>query len=182
MTKRSMVLFGLITMIGGVLFVTGCNLDSSTSREVDAAIDRARAEQEQRAEQQAAAPSNPQPSPAAQGSQPAPASQPAQATGSAPTGSGSLAGFVWKPISEGDGRLVVLLPSSYVGRVSGVTVRRGGTVLESGRFSGNTNGNRPTYRFSRPGAGYGSGLTVVATLRTGGSVTWNIPNGGSRVG
>lgn len=177
MTKRSGFLFAMMGMFVGLMLATGCNLDgsSTTSREVDEAIDRARAEQEQRQQPQQQA---------QRSSTPAPASQPAptQAASSGPTGSGSLSGFVWKPISEGDGRLVVLLPSSYVGRVSGVTVRRGGAVLESGRFSGNTNGNRPTYRFSKPGAGYGTGLTVVATLRTGGSVTWNIPNGGSRVG
>ena len=173
MTKRMGVLFGLSAMLGGLLLVTGCDLDGSggSSKEVDDAIERARAEQEASSSS----------SGASSGSSSSSASAGSAATASAPASSGGGGGFVWKPISEGDGKLVVLLPSSYVGRVSSVTIRRGGATLESGRFAGNTNGNRPTFRFSKPGAGYGSGLTAVATLRTGGSVSWNIPNGGSRV-
>lgn len=56
-------------------------------------------------------------------------------------------GFVWKPVSEGDGRLVVLLPASMP--VGTLAVNR-----EQGRFIGRTNGNRPTYRFFRPGSSY----------------------------
>lgn len=172
MTKRMGVLFGLSVMLGGLLLVTGCDLGGSggSSKEVDDAIERARAEQ------QASSSSGSSSRSTSGASSPAPSGSSAAASSG-----GGGGGFVWKPVSEGDGRLVVLLPSSYVGRVSGVTIRRGGSVLESGRFAGNTNGNRPTYRFSKPGAGYGTGLTAVATLRTGGSVSWNIPNGGSRV-
>lgn len=41
-------------------------------------------------------------------------------TGPSPgsSGGGGLGGFVWKPISESDGNLVVLLPNSYRGRVN----------------------------------------------------------------
>ncbi len=90
-------------------------------------------------------------------------------------------GFVWKPVSESDGRLVVLLPTSFVGRVGRVSIQRGSETIEIGRFVGNTNGNRPTYRFSMPGAGYGGELTVVANLNGGGRATWQIPSGGRRV-
>jgi hypothetical protein len=175
MTKRMGVLFGLSAMLGGLLLVTGCDLDGSggSSKEVDDAIERARAEQASSSSSSSSGSSSRSSSP--------PASSASGSSAAASSGGGGAGGFVWKPVSEGDGRLVVLLPSSYVGRVSSVQIRRGGAVLESGRFAGNTNGNRPTFRFSRPGAGYGSGLTAVATLRTGGSVSWNIPNGGSRV-
>jgi len=62
-------------------------------------------------------------------------------------------GAVWKPISEGDGNLVVLLPSKY----AQTTVIVGG---DTGSFSGFTNGNRGTYRFPKPGAGYEPAVRV----------------------
>lgn len=90
-------------------------------------------------------------------------------------------GFVWKPRSESNGRLVVLLPSSFAGKVSGASIQRGSERVESGVFVGNTNGNRPTFRFSQWGGAYGNDLTVVATLSGGGRATWSIPNGARRV-
>jgi hypothetical protein len=90
-------------------------------------------------------------------------------------------GFVWKPRSESNGRLVVLLPSSFAGKVGNVTIRRGSETVESGVFVGNTNGNRPTFRFSQWGGAYGGDLTVVANLNGGGRATWSIPNGARRV-
>lgn len=97
---------------------------------------------------------------------------------------GLTGGFVWKPISENDRRLVVLLPSSYRRQVQSVGVySASGSLLESGRFSGDVhNGNRPHYRFSKPGAGYGTNIYVVATLNSGAKVHWHIPNGARRVG
>jgi len=68
------------------------------------------------------------------------------------------AGFVWKPISEGDGRLVVLFPASS--GATGATLRFGGATIAVGRFSGRTNGNRPTIRFGAPGGAYPNGLQV----------------------
>lgn len=96
---------------------------------------------------------------------------------------GEGGGFVWKPISESDGRLVVLLPPQYRGRVRATFLAHGdGTVIEMGRFSGDDiNGNRPHYRFSRPGAGYGQNLFVVSDLTDGHTVHWPIANGASRV-
>ena len=95
---------------------------------------------------------------------------------------GGTGGFLWKPVSESDGNLVVLLPGSLRGNVSGCAIFRGSSRVESGRFAGDThNGRRPHYRFSMPGAGYGRGLTVRATLRSGGSRSFSVPNGASRV-
>ncbi|MDZ4197933.1 MAG: hypothetical protein U1E27_01465, partial [Kiritimatiellia bacterium] len=76
---------------------------------------------------------------------------------------GSGGGFIWKPVSESDGKLVVLLPAGYKGKVNGCWIARGdGSVVENGRFVGDThNGNRPHYRFSKPGAQYGTGIFVV---------------------
>lgn len=105
-----------------------------------------------------------------------------------PTGSsgspGSTGGFVWKPVSESNGKLVILLPSSYTSRRPSVSILdANGQVLES-RSTPSTcshNGNRCHYRFSKPGAGYGTNLKVVATF-SGGTHHWNIPNGARRVG
>jgi hypothetical protein len=115
----------------------------------------------------------------------APASAPRAAPASAPPASsgGGGGGFLWKPVSEGDGNLVVLLPASMRGQVAAVYIQKGGSTVESGRFSGDThNGGRPHYRFSQPGAGYGSGLTLVAVLKDGTRRSWGIGNGGQRVG
>jgi len=74
-----------------------------------------------------------------------------------------------------------LLPGSLRGRVSGADIQKSGSRVEKGRFTGDThNGNRPHYRFSKPGAGYGTGLTLTAFLSGGGKQSWNIPNGASR--
>ncbi len=91
-------------------------------------------------------------------------------------------GFVWKPVSESDGRLVVLLPASLRRNVERCWIASaGGAEIETGRFAGdNHNGNRPHYRFSKPGSGYGANIQVVARLKSGGTERWAIPNGASR--
>ncbi len=95
------------------------------------------------------------------------------------TGEGG--GFLWKPISESDGRLVVLLPSVYNDlSINVMIVESGGRVIEQGRFAGIHNNNRRHYRFSRRGAEYGGDVFVVADLNTGETVNWYIPNGASR--
>ena len=172
MTKRALSVFSLLFGLSAILMVVGCDLDGSDSSddaraEIDQAIAQAQAEEQQ---QQESSSSNDSSS----GS-----SSTASASSSSGGGSG---GFLWKPISEGDGNLVVLLPSSLRGRVNGASIERGGSTVERGRFTGDThNGNRPHYRFSRPGAAYGSGLTLRAFLSGGGTQAWSIPNGASRV-
>ena len=89
-------------------------------------------------------------------------------------------GFLWKPISEGDKKLVILLPGSLRGNVDRCTIS-GSFGDENGRFTGDdSNGNRPHFRFSRPGAGYGTNITVKAF--SGGSLrgTWIIARGECR--
>ncbi len=62
-------------------------------------------------------------------------------------------GTVWKPISEGDHKLVVLTPASWPAYTA--TIRNtDGSLVDSGTACRRTNGNRCTYRFSRPGGGY----------------------------
>lgn len=77
-----------------------------------------------------------------------------------PTEDGTVTGpsidstcIVWKPISEGDHNLVVLLPQNF-GSPNLFILDDQGNRLEQGRYVGLTNGGRATYRFSKPGHGY----------------------------
>lgn len=110
---------------------------------------------------------------------PAPATSTAAPSGTLGTSGGS--GFLWKPVSESNGRLIVLIPSQYTGRIGSVFLaRRTGTVIEQGSFVGVFNGGRAHYRFGGVGASYGSGIFVVADLSGGASVNWYVPNGAAR--
>lgn len=182
------VLYSILCIISvGFGGLVGCSLDSSS--ETDTQIGESFSSQREALEAQSTAPvAEPQQSAAAPQDQARPASQDQaaaqpSAAKSAPAASGpSSGGFLWKPVSEGDGNLVVLLPSQYRGRVSQTAVlNASGQVIEVGRFAGDThNGNRPHYRFSMPGAGFGSKVTVAARMSDGSVKTWRIPNGGSR--
>jgi hypothetical protein len=61
--------------------------------------------------------------------------------------------IVWKPVSEGDHNLVILLTGNY-GSPEVFILDENGNTVEQGRYVGSTNGGRATYRFSRPGHGY----------------------------
>ncbi len=77
-------------------------------------------------------------------------------------------GFLFKPVSDSDGRLAILLPPNLAGQVQSVSlVGPNGEIIESGRYSGNGNGGRDHYRFTKPGGQYPDGLTVLATLANG---------------
>lgn len=107
---------------------------------------------------------------------------------SAPSGSQKLdgsGGFLWKPESERDGNLVVLLPTELNGLIDRVEVHASlppteSTKLGEGRFSSIGNGDRSHYRFSKPGEDYGDGAYVVAYRDDGQMVTWQIGNAGER--
>lgn len=77
-------------------------------------------------------------------------------------------GTVWKPMSEKDHNLVLLLPRKF----AKATVTVGG---DTGVFTGFTNGNRGTYRFPKSGAGYGSSTNVTISGTTSTTVTVNNP-------
>ncbi len=91
-------------------------------------------------------------------------------------------GFLWKPKSEGDGNLVVLLPNFYKGNVDNCYIEdANGTILETGRFAGDDhNGERVHFRFAEHGGFYGENLRVIADLSDGTSIYWSIPNGSNR--
>ena len=90
-------------------------------------------------------------------------------------------GFLWKPVSESNSKLVVLLPTQYTGDVSGVFVANSsGDILDQGAFGGVHNGDREHYRFPKPGASYGDNVYVVADLKDGTSVYWIVADGSER--
>lgn len=90
-------------------------------------------------------------------------------------------GFLFKPASDSDGRLVVLLPESLSVQVVELALYDSeGNEIESGRYAGNANGERDHYRFSKGGDQYPKDIKVVAALSDGTSVTYTIPNPAER--
>lgn len=88
-------------------------------------------------------------------------------------------GFLWKPVSDTTGKLVVLLPSSLTGKVSSVKLLKD-SLDETGRLSSIANGNREHYRFNKSGSEYPNNLKVVISLKTGCTINYTIPNTGIR--
>lgn len=98
-------------------------------------------------------------------------------------GGGSLIDdFLWKPISEGDGNVVVLV------NPFNVQVRVNGAISETFRDQGPSNGRGTTARGSAPGCSYGSNISVQFfdsagqpfNLKSGGNAI-TIPNGCNRL-
>lgn len=91
-------------------------------------------------------------------------------------------GFVWKPHSDSDGKLVIVLPSQLSGRAVKVEILspNGNTVLSTGRYTGIANGFRPHFRFDKPGGAFPDNAIVKVTLADGQIGTVRIPNAGSR--
>jgi hypothetical protein len=164
----------LIAALFTAMTLCSCNLDlgsGTTSAEIDQVLAE-RIAAENAANQPAATPTSNDgggDTPAAAPATPTPTAKPSTAVSS-----GGGGGFLWKPVSDSNGNLVVILPSQYNGKVSSVSVNG-----ERGSFSGIANGNRTHWRFSKPGAAYGSNARVVATT-SGGNVSWTVPNGGAR--
>jgi hypothetical protein len=89
--------------------------------------------------------------------------------------SGGSGDFLYKPVSDTTGKLVVLMPSKLAGMISGVKIYDpAGKFLENGVGTGNGNGGRDHFRFKKTGAAYPDGLIVEATLTTGDKVRYRI--------
>lgn len=82
---------------------------------------------------------------------------------------GKTGGFLWKPTSDKNGDLVVLLPKRLTGKVQEVRVLSpdGKKSLAKGKYSGVGNGDREHFRFSKPGSGYPDGSIVYIKLEDG---------------
>ncbi len=95
-------------------------------------------------------------------------------------------GFLWKPESESDGNLVVLLPTELRQMIERVEIHSAlptteDTLLGTGRFTGDDhNGERLHYRFDEPGSAFGENIHLVAYGTDGTEISWNIANGGER--
>ena len=113
--------------------------------------------------------------PAAEAAAPA-ASASAKPVHSSSSAGGSSNEFLWKPQSESNGNLVVLLPSSLTGNIDSVEVLGpNGEPLATGSSAGVANGGREHFRFNKPGGSFPNGSSVRVTLRDG--RTMNIPVG-----
>jgi len=91
-------------------------------------------------------------------------------------------GFVWKPVSDGDGKLAVICPYQYdFANLFIEYVKKGDTLshMEKGRYIGRGNGQRQAFRFARKGRYYGKKITVVG-LGAGGRKEWTVPDGAKR--
>ena len=80
--------------------------------------------------------------------------------------------FLWKPTSDSNKNLVILLPAGLSNKAEMVAlykVTKAGkmTLVEKGKFSGIANGERAHFRFQKPGNRYPDGLEVHITLRDG---------------
>ena len=103
------------------------------------------------------------------------------------TASDGGGGFLWKPVSESNGKLVVLLPTGLRGKIQKVEIHNedpptSSSLVADGQFAGDThNGNRPHYRFANPGAAYGKNIFLIAFLTDGRVISYPIPDGSKRL-
>jgi hypothetical protein len=94
-------------------------------------------------------------------------------------------GFLWKPLSEKDHKLLVLLPSymktEIVERVVVAADPAGVNEIEpgQGRFTGKF-GSRPKWRFPKPGSYYGGPCYVVVVFNDGTRQPYAIADGAVR--
>lgn len=109
------------------------------------------------------------------------AARPASPKGPTVMNQNAPAGFLWKPVSDSDGNLAILLPPGMTGKVTAVRVLSpDGQVLEQGRHGGVGNGDREHFRFSRPGGGFPPNCVVQIVMKDGSQQSIPIPNPGMR--
>ena len=109
--------------------------------------------------------------------------EPVEVDGDAPASgiTGQERGFLWKPIGENSGKLRVLLPEVWTGKVDrgSVELWRGGERIETLASTGVANGNREHFQAKKPGGAYNAGVEVRAT-EGGRTWVWKIPNPAGR--
>jgi hypothetical protein len=95
-------------------------------------------------------------------------------------------GFVWKPVADSGGKLVVLFGSGRAGKIGSVSLvqrnNTGDVILETLTFAYNSNGNRPTFRAKKSGSSYPSGVLLVRQDKSGFKECISVSNPGKRVG
>lgn len=78
--------------------------------------------------------------------------------------------FLWKPKSDKDGKLAILLPKNYSGKIASVEILspdEDSKVLAKGKASGIGNGDREHFRFTKAGGEFPDGSVVLITLKDG---------------
>jgi len=90
--------------------------------------------------------------------------------------------FLWKPVSDKDGKLAVLIPPKLTGKVKSVVILSPDKtkVLSKGTYSGVGNGNREHFRFSKAGGQYPDKAIVMITLKDGSTQYVTIRNTSAR--
>ncbi len=97
-----------------------------------------------------------------------------------------LGGFVWKPVSESDQKLIVVMPERLKDQVDRVELHRGlpptdeNLIATHDEFTGYHAGNRGKFRFAEAGADYGINIYVVAFKNDGSTEDWLIEDGSRR--
>ena len=90
--------------------------------------------------------------------------EPVEVDGDAPASgiTGQERGFLWKPVGENSGKLRVLLPEVWTGKVDRGSVQlwRGGERIETLASTGVANGNREHFQAKKPGGAYNAGVEV----------------------
>jgi len=90
-------------------------------------------------------------------------------------------GFLFKPISESDGKLVVLLPANLAYQVSELILKDAdGNKIDKGRHAGYHNEGREHFRFSKAGRRYPDNLTVEVRFHDGSTRNYLIPDPAKR--
>lgn len=90
--------------------------------------------------------------------------------------------FLWKPKSDKDGKLAVLLPKSLTGAVSKVQIVSpdGESIIATGKAAGVGNGDREHFRFNKAGGEFPDGALVEITLEDGSKQTVTIKETNNR--
>lgn len=90
--------------------------------------------------------------------------------------------FLWKPVSESSGKLVILFHNQYrIENVTSVYIEaKGKQTKPSSTKQNGANGDRIHCRFNAPGSTFGVSPKVVLNLKSGKSVSWIVPNGEKR--
>ena len=94
---------------------------------------------------------------------------------------GDYKGFLWKPESEVDKKLVILPSEKFAGKVKGVNVRdSNGKVLGSGHDTATPGSDRGHFRFSKTGADYPKNCVAEVVLKDGTTRCYLIPDPSKR--
>ncbi len=90
--------------------------------------------------------------------------------------------FLWKPVSEKDGRLAILIPAHLTGDVASVQIcDKQGKVLAKGRYANVGNGGREHYRFTKKGSSFPDGSVVNIKLNDSTQLRVTIPHTKDRI-